>query len=392
MYSSALTEVEQILSDGRPHDSFARCESASLRLEKFVHIGDNSKKDEIAAAVSRSPQKVPVFSPPKAVRFVATLSGRLIVNQAGGLLENAGLCLHPHFHAPYIPGSALKGVARHAAWCSWNEEKDDARKTELAKEIAGIFGYPTGDKSLDNYLAALGCNERRSGSVCFMPAYPETTAPLVADIVNCHHPKYYSGDDKFSDAADIELPVPNFFPAVEKDSRFVFTLVPLHGGNVERAKSFLIKALTVNGVGAKTAAGYGWFAYDEKAEKAREEARAKAEEAKRNAAERAAAEQAVAEKAAAERAARQSLPILEQWAGNGDAAAVCGKGGKNFAQKWNQATDEQRSDVVKALRAAEGLGHDVWVMLRTDKKRKNQAAADAVFKFVKEQGLRRMPQ
>ena len=100
MYSSALTEVEQILSDGRPHDSFARCESASLRLEKFVHIGDNSKKDEIAAAVSRSPHKVPVFSPPKAVRFVAKLSGRLIVNQAGRILENAGLWLDPQFNAP----------------------------------------------------------------------------------------------------------------------------------------------------------------------------------------------------------------------------------------------------------------------------------------------------
>ena len=392
MYSSALTEVEQILSDGRSHDSFARCESASLRLEKFVHIGDNSKKDEIAAAVSQLSQKVPVFSPPKAVRFVAKLGGRLIVNQAGGILENAGLCLHPHFNAPYIPGSALKGVARHAAWRSWNEEKDDARKTELAKEIAEIFGYPTGNKSLDDYLAAMGCNERRSGSVCFMPAFPETTAKLVVDIVNCHHPKYYSGDDKFSDAADVEPPVPNFFPAVEKDCQFVFTLVPLRGGNVERAKSLLIEALTVNGVGAKTAAGYGWFVYDEEAEKAREEARAKAEEKKRLAAEKAAAEQAEAEKAAAARAARQALPILEQWSGDGGAAAVCGKAGKSFASKWSHATDEERAIVVKALQAAEGLGHDVWVMLRTDKKRKNQAAADAVFKFAKEHSLGRMPQ
>src|SRR6266581_674937 len=36
--------------------------------------------------------------------FTADLRGRLIVNQAGGVLENAGLCLDRHFGIPYIPG------------------------------------------------------------------------------------------------------------------------------------------------------------------------------------------------------------------------------------------------------------------------------------------------
>lgn len=256
---SALEKAKEILGG----ESFPACESASLRLEKFVLLDENSKAGEVGAVVSKGAERIPFCAPRGAVQFVAKLGGRLIVNQAGGILENAGLCLHRHFNAPYIPGSALKGVARHAAWCAWNDEKDDVRKKELAMEIADIFGYPTGDKGLDSYLAVHGLDARRSGSVCFMPAIPETTARLVVDIVNCHHMKYYSGNKKFRNAGDVEKPVPNFFPAVESGNRFVFTLVPQRGTSAERARAWLLEALTVNGVGAKTAAGYGWFSYSQ---------------------------------------------------------------------------------------------------------------------------------
>ncbi len=51
------------------------------------------------------------------------LQARLMVNMAGGVMENAGLCLD-RFGIPYIPGSAVKGCARRAAlaalreWCA----------------------------------------------------------------------------------------------------------------------------------------------------------------------------------------------------------------------------------------------------------------------------------
>lgn len=390
MYSSTLTEVENILSDGRSKDSFARCESASLRLEKFVHIGDNSKKDEIAAVVSRPSQKIPEFLPPKALRFRARLGGRLIVNQAGGILENAGLCLHPHFNAPYIPGSALKGAARHAAWCAWNDEKDDSRKLMLSREIAEIFGYPTGDKSLDTYLESRGCGEKRSGSVCFMPAYPESTARLVSDIVNCHHPKYYSGDEDFGDAADIESPIPNFFPAVEAGSHFVFALVPVRGGNVERAKAWLVEALTCAGVGAKTAAGYGWFEYDPVAEEAAEKKR-RDEIAKRLAeklAEKIRAEQRAA--ADARRAARAAMTLEERWQEQ-NVKSIC-KGPDILG--FTKMTDERKREMVALFQNADmsSIGAQVWKALRLDKKLRNQPVVDAVFKFAKDNKLGRMPQ
>lgn len=277
---TALSEVCELLGG----DRFPLCESRSLRLEKFVRIGGTSKREEIDAVVKcRSERARPMPKPAGAIQFPATLKGRLIVNQAGGILENAGLCLHPHFGYPYVPGSAVKGVARHAAWCEWNAEADDAKKADIARRIAVVFGYPTMDKGLDEYLADRGCDERRSGAVTFFAAEPENgKAPLVTDIVNCHHRKYYDGSQP--DATDDEQPNPQFFPAVEAGATFVFTIAPVSrakfGGvasplpngassatpagrdvpaALADAKRWLKAALTENGVGAKTSAGYGWF-------------------------------------------------------------------------------------------------------------------------------------
>lgn len=277
---TALSEVCELLGG----DRFPLCESRSLRLEKFVRIGGTSKREEIDAVVKcRSERARPMPKPAGAIQFPATLKGRLIVNQAGGILENAGLCLHPHFGYPYVPGSAVKGVARHAAWCEWNAEADDAKKADIARRIAVVFGYPTMDKGLDEYLADRGCDERRSGAVTFFAAEPENgKAPLVTDIVNCHHRKYYDGSQP--DATDDEQPNPQFFPAVEAGATFVFTIAPVSrakfggvasplpngassatpaGRDVPAvladAKRWLKAALTENGVGAKTSAGYGWF-------------------------------------------------------------------------------------------------------------------------------------
>ena len=95
----ALNKVKELLGG----DTFPKCESASLRLEKFVRIGgDDTKSREIDIVTGKNPQRVPQLLPSGAVPIVAKLKERLIVDQAGGILENAGLCLHPHFNAPMI--------------------------------------------------------------------------------------------------------------------------------------------------------------------------------------------------------------------------------------------------------------------------------------------------
>ncbi len=388
MNSTALNRVKELLGG----DAFPKCESASLRLEKFVRLGDNIKKAEIEAVVSKTAGRIALPKPKGSISIIAKLGGRLIVNQAGGVLENAGLCIHPHCNAPYIPGSALKGCARHAAWQAWNEAECGDAKINAAKEVAAIFGYPTGERGLDEYLKTqCGFSNAQSGEVAFLSAVPETTARLVVDIVNCHHKEYYAR--KKPDATDDELPVPSFFPSVEAGARFVFTLVP-RGADSEllaRAKHWLVLALTQNGIGAKTSAGYGWFEYDEAAE-AEAENRRKKEAAEKVAKAQAAAEMARLEaEQAATRARRASMGVLERWQESG-ALAVCGKGGKTFAKNFASADDDMKSEIVRALQFPDGIGADVWQMLRTDKKRKNQAAVDAVFKWAKDHNLGRMPQ
>ncbi|NQU45088.1 hypothetical protein HQ520_17525, partial [bacterium] len=121
-----------------------------------MRLQHDGKKAEIDAVVmchnSKRDAFPEVYRPgdiPNATTLIMALQARLIINQAGGVLENAGLCLHRHFGFPVIPGSAVKGCARHAAWCEWDDTEEGEDKQRLAREIALTFGYPTGDHGLD---------------------------------------------------------------------------------------------------------------------------------------------------------------------------------------------------------------------------------------------------
>lgn len=398
---TALAEVRELLGG----DRFPLCESRSLRLEKFVRIGGNSKREEIDAVVKCSPARArPMPRPAGAVQFPATLKGRLIVNQAGGILENAGLCLHPHFGHPYIPGSAVKGVARHAAWCKWQDETDPEKKDDIARRIVRVFGSPTGDKGLDEYLEKLEGGEKRCcGCVSFFAAEPEDgKASLVTDIVNCHHPKYYAGLQP--DATDDESPNPQFFPAVEKKTTFVFTIVPVRRANsvasscekacLDVAKRWLKAAVAENGVGAKTSAGYGWLSVgtdDDEWNRKREAQERADEEAARKKSEQAElhdlvtslagmdettpefgariralgkrvdemAEQDRAEFNRQKKREPQMPPeeiVRREWEGKSDIQCATGR----FVREFPKLDETMKAAVVSVLRA-----HPLWQYLRT---------------------------
>ncbi len=241
-------------------DSFPKLESVSLRLCKYVNIDDKSKKKELDAVVSshnKHAQRISGLSPVGSIQIQAKLNSRLIVNQAGGVLENANLCLHRHFGDPYIPGSAVKGIAGHAAWCEWNEAKDANEKQKIQQQIFDVFGEDISDSKVKKH---------QRGSIAFLDAIPVERPSLTVDITNCHHMDYYSGKNK--KATDNEQPNPQFFLAVEAGTKFVFTLVPLWKKGksqettkqmLELAKKWLVQGISICGIGAKTGAGYGWF-------------------------------------------------------------------------------------------------------------------------------------
>lgn len=253
-------------------------ESPSLRMSKFAQIPvkgqdpDDAKKDEVNEIVKTANrfQLVPGLDPfmdlPDSRTFTTKLCSRLIVNSAGGVLENAGLSLHRNLGYPFIPGSAVKGVARHAAWCEWHDA-DEADRERIARSIAAVFGYPTNDRSddgLDDYLAQKCGELPHAGAVCFFGAIPMGRARLETDILNVHHREYYGMGRKV--ATDDENPTLCYFPVVAADSEFRFTVKrvrrSLSDEDFKKAEMWLKTALSLHGIGAKTSAGYGWFDVD----------------------------------------------------------------------------------------------------------------------------------
>lgn len=206
---------------------------------------------------------------------LATLQSRLLINLSGSILENSGISLEHICGVPVIPGSAVKGAARRYA-IALLQECDDNRKEELIDTFIRIFGCAETDFEADSDLALVLPRPRleqlsnvygkRCGQVCFMQAVPQSPVELCADVLTPHHGKYMSG--KNPTPSDDEAPVPSYFPAVEcrNNAAYTFTLyAPQQPELLDTAEEWLIGAITQFGIGAKTAAGYGVFAIEDKA-------------------------------------------------------------------------------------------------------------------------------
>jgi CRISPR type III-B/RAMP module RAMP protein Cmr6 len=200
----------------------------------------------------------------RAMITIGQLEGRLAINLADSLIQNAGICLDRLFGLPYIPGSAVKGVCRHAA-LEELKSAPDARKVELLEALCAVFGtaendFEKGDLKPYRHLLSHDCGDQRGG-ISFLPAYPVNEAKIVVDLTNVHYPDYYRSGRE----ADLqsERPMPNPFPAVETGARFAFCLVQTRVDEgrdlLGHARRWLEAALTIKGIGAKTASGYGWF-------------------------------------------------------------------------------------------------------------------------------------
>lgn len=224
----------------------------------------------------------------------AALGGRLLINMAGGVQENAGLCLDRCFGLPFLPGSAVKGVTRNAAlWDIKNETNPETKARKLRAALLA-FGFAEGDckKSPARvpdgafYWAAGDLAEKEAvaitreghfkGLLSFLPAYPTSEPTIVAEVLTPHprSGEAARGEGKLT---------PVFFPAVEKGSSFGFAMVVTRWPDglepatqlLQVCEEWLLQAICSSGIGAKTGAGYGWFEFDPMAEAKRREDDAK---------------------------------------------------------------------------------------------------------------------
>ena len=255
---------------------------------------------------------------------IAQLEGRLAINLADSLIQNAGISLDRLFGMPFIPGSAVKGVCRHAAF---EELKSASTKGQqpLFDLFRAVFGtadndFKNGELRPFQHLLS-GRAENQKGAIAFLPAYPVNEARVVVDLTNVHYPDYYRSGR--TEDLSKERPQPNPFPAVEVGAQFAFCLV-LNGVNSDpsllaAATRWLGTALTVGGLGAKTASGYGWFSLrpdvmEQLLAEERREAEAGEIKAKAEADARAKAEAEAARQAAMppEEQARERFAVMSQ--------------------------------------------------------------------------------
>lgn len=201
--------------------------------------------------------------------IVGQLESRLAINLADSLIQNAGISLDRLFGFPFIPGSAVKGVCRYAALHELKSNRGKDEEQVIFTLFREVFGTSDNDYSseLRQFHHLLGGRPQNNrGRVAFLPAYPINDARVVVDLTNVHYPDYYrSGDTR---DLSKERPRPNPFPAVEKGAQFAFCLaLTSYCGDtalLQAAKRWLEAGLTVHGIGAKTASGYGWFSLQPK--------------------------------------------------------------------------------------------------------------------------------
>ncbi len=317
---SLLTSTQQVLGGA----TLPNCDSRSLRLTRYARpdLKDDIRKEYLHRAVdSERHDEAPaaylawLATLPAAIRIHARLEARLLINMAGSVLENAGLNLD-RYGTAYIPGSAVKACARRTAlatlrqWCESGVKPSAAQQDALAPAatsftspgdlllaIVHVFGctdlewHDYDYKKNKGSDLAWACTDQwivlsdaaratlnkvagvrgeatpcRSGTVAFLPAYPtkRPTADLELDVLTGHHPDYYGG--MLPTAIDAENPIPVFFPAVAAKAVYAFPLLPVGPPNLDalvNARTWLATGLAVLGVGAKTAAGYGYFHSDD---------------------------------------------------------------------------------------------------------------------------------
>ena len=183
------------------------------------------------------------------------------------------LLLHRLFGFPYIPGSALKGLALAAFFYDKKlvgkvNNKDiplnSTKLNQLAKlnkvifnkdiikKIRDIFGSPA--------IPELKPKEQ-AGKIIFLDAWPEDLDGLLdLDSWTVHYPKYYKENNTNAYPGDDDSPNPLLQLCVKKGATFQFVMLADRGADknlLDEAKQYLQMGLKHLSIGAKP--DYGYF-------------------------------------------------------------------------------------------------------------------------------------
>jgi CRISPR-associated protein Cmr6 len=223
--------------------------NAGLWLDKYIR--NQAREDEesrriLVSEVARSPEPVQygefyrrwtmALASRGAEMREANVQGRMVVGLGEESVLETSVALHHTYGVPYIPGSALKGVAASYA------------RHKLGAQTWGVESPA--------YRALFGVTEE-AGYVTFfdalyVPGSGHNGKALYPDVITVHHPNYYHQGSQ--GPADWDSPTP--IPFLSATGKYLIALA----GPVEwvaAAFEILGLALADAGIGAKTSSGYG---------------------------------------------------------------------------------------------------------------------------------------
>jgi CRISPR-associated protein Cmr6 len=231
------------------------CENFSLLLERYLAFGDSRGQLQLLRELTDRKALVPDYQGQReliaahdarwqhtavelgAITFSARPHWRVIIGKGTNDLLEMGITLHPVYGFPIVPATALKGVSR--AYAHW------------------VLEAPA--EELDRLLGKAEEQGPSRGDLLFLEGTPADPPIVERDVINPAFGAYYR--DSKTPPAGYLSPSPIFFLALGARSRYRFGVASLSGDReaAERGVRWLQGALTELGVGAKSAAGYGYW-------------------------------------------------------------------------------------------------------------------------------------
>lgn len=168
-------------------------------------------------------------------RFAVTAAkivGRLYTGLSSATALETGLTTHHTYGMPMLAGSSVKG-----ATASYAEK----------------IGLP------ENVRQILFGDEDNAGAVVWHDAWwIPNGKPFVGEIITTHHQDYYNGKQEQAD--EMETPIPN--QQIACQGSFYFVVECGNKAWADFANQLLFEMLQNQGMGSKTASGYGYFVED----------------------------------------------------------------------------------------------------------------------------------
>jgi len=157
-----------------------------------------------------------------------------------------GFTFDPVLGVPWMPATAIKGLARRGAVLL------GAPQAEIQR-LLGPDPEP---------------DEQSTGALVFLDAWPESWPELKVQVMTPHYRSYYAAQEKnkrqpfWDEPHGLDDPVPIYFLSVAEHTSYQLCILPrasARGDDTEAALNWLRAALEVLGAGGKTALGFGAF-------------------------------------------------------------------------------------------------------------------------------------